>query len=121
MKPTRKSPVTAKKYDVGDGEMLTVREIANVLGTTYGVVRSRITKGWTGEALLTPVGQRRAKSRPRTKTSVMAYTLALKFGTRLPTADEIRQAYPMCEATAYYWRHTIQVALERHLDPRRGK
>lgn len=113
MKPTRKSPVTAKKYDVGYGEMLTVREIANVLGTSYGVVRARITKGWTGEQLLTPVGDRRRKSVPRTKTSVMAYTLALKFGRRVPTTKEIMDTYPMAESTAMYWRNAIKIALEK--------
>ena len=113
MKPTRQSPVTAKKYDVGDEEMLTVREIATVLGTSYGVVRARITKGWTGESLLTPVGERRRKSMPRTKTSVMAYTLALKFGRRVPTTKEIMDTYPMAESTAMYWRNAIKIALEK--------
>ena len=113
MKPTRKSPVTAKKYDVGYGEMLTVREIANVLGTSYGVVRARITKGWTGEQLLIPVGERRGKSKPRTQTAVVAYVLATRFKRRIPTTEEIKDTYPMAESTAMYWRNAIKIALER--------
>lgn len=120
-KISRRPPRTAKRYDVGDGEMLTVREIATILGTSVGTVRSRITKGWTGESLLLPPGDRRGKSKPRSQNTVVAYVLALRFGARLPTTKEIMETYPMAESTAHWWRHTIRAALERHNSPKRTR
>lgn len=118
MRPRRKSPVTAKKYDVGDGEFLTVREIAEHLNTKPQVIQSRINNGWTGESLLLPVGQRRKKSQPRTNTSVVAYLLALEFGKRVPSIAEIQSVYPMSESAAGYWRVAIQRAIDRYYDLR---
>lgn len=115
----RRSPETAKKYDVGGGEMLTVKEIAEVVGTTPGTIRFRLSKGWEGESLVLPKGERRKGGKPRTQTSVTAYTLALKFGRRLPSVEEIRETYPMSETTAMYWRNSIRIALQRVYNPSR--
>lgn len=107
----RRSPKTAARYDVGHGEMLTIRQIALILKTTPGVVRSRVQRGWKGEQLLTPVGQRGNKGRPRTQTAVYAYTLALKFGRRWPSTREILDTIPVDDTTAMYWRAAIRDAL----------
>lgn len=108
----RRSPVTAKRYDVGDGTMLTCREIAmRVKGATQQTIRNRVNNGWKGEALLNPLDVRRNEGRPRTTTAVIAYKLARKFGSKLPTPAEIRSVHPMAETTATYWRNAIREAL----------
>lgn len=109
----RKSPHNAARHDVGGGELLTVRQIALRLGTTPSVVRARLFKGWKGEALMLPTGNRRKEGRPRTQTAVTAYALALKFGSRWPSTREIMAAFPMDETTATYWRNAIRIALEK--------
>lgn len=110
----RKSPSDAKLYDVGDGVMMTGRQIAEKIKSTNGTVRSRWAKGWRGPALLLPPGDRRKKSKPRTTTAVNAYALALRFGARVPTTREIHAVFPMCNASAMYWRNAIRAALEKH-------
>ena len=111
--PTRKLPSNAPRYDVGGGEMLTSREIAERIGGTQHNVRTRVAKGWKGEALLVPVFERRKPGKPRAATAVIAYTLARTFGSRIPTTKEIRDLYPMEESTAAHWRNTIREALEK--------
>lgn len=102
----------AKKHHVGGNEWLTTREIAKVIGGTQHNVRARLAKGWKGEALVLPVGERRAPGRPRVMTQVVAYKLALKFKRRTPTVPEIMEVHPMAEETATYWRNAIIKALE---------
>lgn len=111
--PKRKTGRHVRKHDVGDGSMLTTRQIAVRLGTTPHNIRARLAKGWKGEELLTPIGERRRQGQPRTQTAVVAYRLALAFGTRRPTTEEIRKVYPMTESSACYWRNAITIALER--------
>ena len=41
-----------KRYEVGDGRSLTVREIANEIGAPYETVRTRVARGYRGSRLL---------------------------------------------------------------------
>lgn len=111
--PTRKLPRSAPRYDVGGGEQLTTREIAERIGGTQHNVRARLAKGWKGEALLTPIFERRKPGKPRAATAIVAYTLARTFGSRIPSTAEIQTLFPMEESTAAYWRNTIREALEK--------
>lgn len=117
----RKPPATALRYDVGDEEMLTVREIADVVGVSYGTIRQRITEGWTGPHLLLPKGERRKERKPRTRSMLVACTLAIEFGRVLPSTKQIREAFPMEEAAAAYWRTAYRQALEKSNQPRRRR
>lgn len=111
--PKRKTGCHIQKHDVGDGEMLTTRQIAVRLGTTPATIRGRLAKGWKGEQLLLPTGAKRREGRPRTQTAVTAYALALRFGRKWPTTAEIQRAFPMDDTTAAYWRNAIRIALEK--------
>lgn len=42
------------RYDVGDGRMLTMREIALEVGVSKQTIRGRIKSGWRGAKLLLP-------------------------------------------------------------------
>lgn len=109
---TRRSPRNAPRYHVGGNEWLTSRQIARIIGGTPHNVRARIALGWKGEALLTPLGQRKRTGKPKGHTQVVAYKLALKFGRRIPTTKEIIAVHPMEESNACYWRNAIIRALE---------
>lgn len=54
-------PVATKglKYDVGDGRMLGLNEIAKEAGISSGTASARIKKGWLGSKLLTPSRNRK--------------------------------------------------------------
>lgn len=111
--PKRKTGKHIPKHDVGDGTFLTTRQIATRLKTNPHTIRARLAKGWRGEELLTPIGERRRTGQPRTQTAVVAYKLALHFGRRRPTTEEIRKVHPMTESSACYWRNAITIVLER--------
>lgn len=102
----------AKKYNVGGGEMLTVREIARIAGTTAGTIRARLRKGWKGDSLVLPLGERRKEGQPRYPTQIVAYKLAMKFRYRVPTVEEIRAVHPMSEHNARFWRYSMRRAIE---------
>lgn len=102
----------AERHHVGHGEYLTTREIAKVIGGTAHNVRARLAKGWKGEALVLPLGERRHPGVARTTTQIVAYKLALKFGRKIPTPKQIMAVHPMEETTATYWRNAITRALE---------
>lgn len=110
-----------KRYDVGGGEMLTVREIADLVGVNYGTIRQRISVGWEGPHLLLPKGDRRKPRKPRTRSMLIACTLAIEFGRRLPTTQQIREVFPMEADAAEDWRVVYKAALEKTNQPRRRR
>ncbi|HRP74550.1 MAG TPA: hypothetical protein PKZ27_03080 [Rhodocyclaceae bacterium] len=112
LKPKRKTGSHIQRHDMGDGQMLTTREIARVIGGTPHNVRARLAKGWKGEALLTPLGERRRIGKPKGQTQVIAYKLAVHFKHRIPSTKEIMTVHPMEESNACYWRNAIVRALE---------
>lgn len=108
---SRRTGCHVQKHDVGDGEMLTTRQIAARIGGTPHTVRGRLAKGWTGEQLLQPLRERRKLGQPKGLTPVIACKLALTFGWKAPTAAQIMDIHPMEESTAAYWANAYKHAI----------
>ena len=113
LKPKRKTGSHIQRHDVGDGLLLTTREIAARIGGTPHNVRQRLAKGWSGPQLLLPLRKRRTIGLPKSQTQVVAYKLALHFGRRAPTVAEIRRIHPMDRSNAAYWRNAILTAQQQ--------
>lgn len=122
--PRRKSPCDAPLHDVGDGEMMTTRQIAEYIGGTQHTVRGRLLKGWRGEQLLQPLRERRKLGQPKGQTPVIAIKLALQFGWKAPSAAQVMEVHPMEQSTAAYWSNAYKHAIEqvaRAREKNRGK
>lgn len=113
VRPRRRTGCHVRFHDVGNGEMLTTREIAERIGGTPHNVRARLAKGWTGVELLLPLRRRRKVGLPRVHTQVVAYKLAAEFQGKRPTVKRIIEIHPMSRSDAAYWRNAILIAQER--------
>ena len=118
--PILTSPVKRKRktgnhvatHHVGDGKRMTTGQIASQLGCDPAVIRNRIKLGWKDAELLTPLGVHRHQGRPRNQTQTIALKLALTFGRRVPSVEQIRVVHPMGVAAATYWRNGYRHAMK---------
>ena len=96
------------KHKCGTYGELSVREIAEIAGTTPKAIQRRIRKGWRGEALCQTKFETkrkvRATRRPAPHQLVAAIRMARLFGERVPTITEIQAIRPMSRSRANEWR-----------------
>lgn len=105
-----------KRYDCGKHGTLSVKEIADIAGTSKTAVYNRLRADVSGEALCAPRWSRqseiRRESPPRRHTLVAAFRLAALFADRVPTIEEIQAFRPMSRQNAQCWRQAIATARE---------
>ena len=103
-----------KLINCGKFGRLSIPQIAVVAGVTDPAIRQRIRRGWNGEQLCEPIGERPNAKRGeiRVPTMLTAVQLARQFRDRVPTVQEIRKAKPMSREAAVRWRQAIRTAFE---------
>lgn len=128
--PMRRKPVAWNKghtmahatlVDCGEAGKLGVAEIARRAGVDPDTIRKRMREGVKGAALLAPKGRgtHRVPQGAAEPTMLTAARLALHFGERRPTVDEIMAVQPMSRQTALrYCRAMLRAHDER--DAKRG-
>jgi len=105
-----------KRHNCGRHGDLTVAQIARLTGLAKASIRERITNGVSGADLCAPA---KANCRRRTDkpihrpATVTALALAIEFGRRVPTWQEIQRVHPMSKDAAKRWRRAYREVVER--------
>jgi hypothetical protein len=108
------STCEGRRYDCGQHGTLSVKEIADLVGTSKTAIYKRLAANVRGEALCSRRWARqsevRRESPPRRHTLAAAFKLAVMYPDHVPTVKEIQAFRPMSRQNAQCWRQAIATA-----------